>query len=32
VLSTFRPEEREPIEAAIDRAAEIIVKFVQTAP
>src|SRR4051812_23592717 len=29
VLATFRPEEREPIEDAIQQAAEIILRFVQ---
>jgi len=30
VLATLRPEEREPIEAAIARAAELIVRFIET--
>ena len=29
VLATFRPEEREPIEAAVQQAVEIIVRFVE---
>lgn len=29
VLATFRPDEREPIERAIEQAAETIVRFVQ---
>ena len=29
VLATFRPEEREPIEAAVDQAASMIVRFVE---
>jgi peptidyl-tRNA hydrolase, PTH1 family len=29
VLSTFRPQEREAIDAAIDQAAEIIVRFAE---
>jgi aminoacyl-tRNA hydrolase len=31
VLSTFRPEEREPIDHAVDRAAALIVQFVDAA-
>jgi peptidyl-tRNA hydrolase, PTH1 family len=31
VLASFRPEERAPIERAVDRAAELIVRFVRTA-
>jgi PTH1 family peptidyl-tRNA hydrolase len=30
VLATFRPEEREPIDAAVSEAAEIIARFVET--
>jgi PTH1 family peptidyl-tRNA hydrolase len=30
VLGTLRPDEREPIDAAIDAAAELIVRFVET--
>jgi PTH1 family peptidyl-tRNA hydrolase len=30
VLATFRPEERDPIDAAIDQAADAIVRFVET--
>jgi PTH1 family peptidyl-tRNA hydrolase len=30
VLATFRPEEREPIDAAVAEAADIIVRFVET--
>ena len=29
VLATFRPEEREPIDAAVQRAVELIVRFVE---
>jgi PTH1 family peptidyl-tRNA hydrolase len=29
VLATFRPEEREPIEAAVQQAVDIIVRFVE---
>lgn len=32
VLATFRPEEREPIERALEEAAEIISRFVQSQP
>jgi PTH1 family peptidyl-tRNA hydrolase len=32
VLATLRPEEREPIERAIDEAAGLILKFVRTEP
>jgi PTH1 family peptidyl-tRNA hydrolase len=32
VLATFRPEEREPLEQAIEQAADIIVKFVANQP
>jgi PTH1 family peptidyl-tRNA hydrolase len=31
VLATFRPEEREPIDAAVDEAVELIVRFVDAA-
>ena len=30
VLATFRPEEREPIQAAIQQAVELILRFVET--
>jgi PTH1 family peptidyl-tRNA hydrolase len=30
VLATFRPEEREPIDAAVAEAADIIARFVET--
>jgi len=30
VLATFRPEEREPIDAAVAEAADLIVRFVET--
>jgi PTH1 family peptidyl-tRNA hydrolase len=29
VLATFRPEEREPIDAAVQQAVEVIVRFVE---
>ena len=30
VLGTLRPEEREPLEVAVDQAAELIVRFIET--
>jgi PTH1 family peptidyl-tRNA hydrolase len=30
VLATFRPEEREPVDQAVARAAELIVRFVES--
>jgi len=32
VLATFRPDEREAIDAAIDRASDLILKFVGASP